>query len=72
MERIILEVDDSLAKAWRNSSKSLKESYQTKITDLLRELREKEFEELLKRTSEIAKNNGLTEEILNQLLNEKD
>jgi hypothetical protein len=72
MERIILEVDDSLAKAWRNSSKSLKENYQNKITDLLRELREKEFEELLKRTSQIAKSNGLTEEILEKLLNEKD
>jgi len=71
MERIVLEVDAALAKAWRNSSGSLKESYQNKIADLLRELKEKEFDGLLNRVGEIAHNNGLTEETLNSLLNEK-
>lgn len=72
MERIVLEVDDYLAKAWKNSPKDLKEEYESKITDLLRELKEKEFDLLLDNARKTAQENGLTEEILNKLLNEKD
>jgi DNA polymerase III delta prime subunit len=44
MESIVLEVDDSLAKAWNNSSPELKAMYENKIIDVLKELQEKETE----------------------------
>lgn len=72
MERIVLEVEDYLAKAWRNSPKDLKAEYEGKISDLLRELKEKEFALLLDKARKTAQENGLTEEILNKLLNEPD
>ena len=72
MERIVLEVDDYTAKAWRNSSQEVKEIYQDKISEMLRELKLKEFKALLDEAGRIAESNGLTEEILEKLLNEKD
>ena len=72
MERIILEVDDYLAKAWKNSSKKLREEYENKITDLLKELKKKELKIALDNLGNIAENNGMTEEKLNELLKEKD
>ena len=72
MERIVLEVDDYLAKAWRNSSQADRDIYQDKISELLRELKLKEFKALLDKAGQIAESNGLTEEILEKLLNEKD
>jgi hypothetical protein len=72
MERIVLEVDGALAKAWKNSSPELRSRYEDRITEVLRELKEAEFDELLDKAGEIAKQNGLTEEKLNQLLNERD
>ncbi len=72
MERIVLEVDGALARAWKNSSPEIRSSYERKIADLLRELKEAEFNNLLDRAGKIAKENGLTEEKLNKLLNEQD
>jgi hypothetical protein len=72
MERIVLEVDGALARAWKNSSPELKSTYQRKIANLLRELKESDFDNLLIKAGEIAKKNGLTEEKLNELLNDKD
>lgn len=72
MERIVLEVDGALARAWRNTSPAVRSQYETKITALLRELKEIEFDKLLDRVGKIAEQNGLTEEKLNQLLNEPD
>ncbi|HEY2580642.1 MAG TPA: hypothetical protein VGI43_02495 [Mucilaginibacter sp.] len=57
MERIVLEVDNSLAKAWKNSSPELRATYENRIIDVLKELQEKEP--------------GLTEEqleIINQMV----
>jgi hypothetical protein len=72
MESIVLEleVDEGLARAWRNSSPELRLSYENKIADLLRELQKAEFDNLLDRAGEIAKNNGLTEEELDSILKE--
>ncbi len=72
MERIVLEVDGALARAWKNSSPALRSRYESKITALLRELKEAEFDNLLDKAGEIAKKNGLTEEKLNELLNDED
>jgi hypothetical protein len=70
MERIVLEVDGALARAWKNSSPALRSSYERKITDLLRELKEAEFYNLLDRAGKIAGENGLTEEQLEFLKKE--
>ena len=72
MERIVLEVDGALARAWKNSTPALRLVYENKIADLLRELKEAEFDNLLDRVGKKAKENGLTEEKLNELLNDED
>jgi len=72
MERIVLEVDGALARAWKNSSPAVRQRYEDKITAMLRELKETEFTQLLDRAGAIAEANGLTEEGLNKLLNENE
>jgi len=72
MERIVLEVDGALARAWKNSSPALRSSYERKIANLLRELKEFDFDNLLDKAGDIAEKNGLTEKKLNELLNDKD
>jgi hypothetical protein len=72
MERIVLEVDDALAKTWNNSSKKFREEYENKITDVLREMKKKELKVLLDNLGKEAESNGMTEEILNELLSQKD
>ncbi len=72
MERIVIEVDGALARAWKNTSPELRSSYENKIADMLRDLKEAEFDKLLDRAGQIAKENGLTEEKLNELLNEEN
>jgi putative addiction module component (TIGR02574 family) len=69
MESIVLQVPESVAKPWKNSSADVKSHYERRISDLLRELQEAEFDNLLDRAGKIAKDNGLTEEqlaIINQ------
>lgn len=72
MDRIVLEVDSALARAWRNSAPALKAEYERKIADMLRELKEAEFDKLLDKAGKTAKKKGLTEAKLNQLLSEED
>jgi hypothetical protein len=72
MERIVLEVDGASARAWRNTSPAIRAEYETKIATLLGELKEAEFDKLLDRVGKTAEQNGLTEEKLNELLNEPD
>jgi type I site-specific restriction-modification system R (restriction) subunit len=76
MERIILEVDDQTAKAWRNTSARLREqigkNLEQVLNDSLNKSKEVNFEMLLKEIRIEAAKNGLTEEILAQLLNEQD
>ena len=64
MERIILEVDGALARAWKNSSPALRSTYENKINDLLREMKEAEFDKLIDKAGKTAKKNGLTGEQL--------
>ena len=72
MERIVLEVDSTIARAWRNISPKVRADYEKKITAVLRDLKEAEFDRLLDDAGKIAASNGLTEDKLNSLLNEED
>jgi hypothetical protein len=76
MERIILEVDDNTAKAWRNTSVALREqigkNLEIVLNDSLTKTKEVNFELLLKEIREEAAKNGLTEKILNELLNDEN
>jgi hypothetical protein len=76
MERIILEVDDKTAKAWRNTSPKLRSQIEKNLelvlADSLNKTREANFELLLQDARKEAAKNGLTEEILEKLLNEEN
>jgi len=75
MERIVIEVDDATAKKWRDASPKIKKGLGKKIEDLLErisyEIKVAHFDVLLDKASEEAAGNGLTEEILEKLLNEE-
>jgi hypothetical protein len=76
MDRILLEVDDKTAKAWRNTSGKLRKLIEEKverfISESLENSRKANFELLLEDARREAAKNGLTEEILEKLLNEED
>ena len=72
MERIILEVDGAIARAWRNTPPSKRIDYEEKINAVLRDLKEAEFDRLLDEAGRIAAANGLTEDKLNALLSEEN
>lgn len=75
MERIVIEVDDATAKKWQNVSPKIKseleKSFERQIDILSQGIKEAEFKALLDKVSDEAAKNGLTEEILQQLLNEE-
>jgi len=72
----VLEVNDYNAKAWRNASDKLRreisKNMEQVLADSLNKSKEANFELLLQDARKDAAKNGLTEEILAQLLNEKD
>jgi len=72
MERIVLEVDSAIARAWRNTSPAARSQYEKKIAVVLKDLKKAEFKRLIDEAGQIAADNGLTEEKLNSLLNEED
>jgi len=76
MERIVLEVGDETAKAWRNTSPKLRaqigKNLEIILGDSLSKSKEANFELLLEEARSEAAKNGLTEEILTKLLNEED
>ncbi len=75
-ERIVLEVDGNTAKAWRNSPPDFKLQVEKEINfQLKRRLKEVQLAEFKKTVDQVrdeASKNGLTEEILNQILNEEE
>jgi len=75
MERIVIEVDEETAKKWNQASPKIKEQLEKNIEkqiDILsRAAKEEEFFALLDKISDEAVKNGLTEEILEKLLNEE-
>ena len=65
MESIVIEIDDVTAKKWQAVSPKIKDQM---VSQGINEAR---FEALLDRASDEATKNGLTEEILQKLLNEE-
>jgi hypothetical protein len=76
MERIVLEVNDQTAKAWRNTSAKLRtqigKNLEQILADSLSKTREANFELLLQEARKEAAKNGLTEEVLAALLNDEN
>ena len=75
MDRIVIEVEDSLARRWRNTSPKdrieIGKSLEKQLDEILREKKETHFETQLSFVREEAASNGLTDEILQKLLNEE-
>lgn len=75
MERIVIEVDEAIAKKWRESSGKIKaqleKNIKKQIEILSRGVKEDEFFALLDKISDEAAKNGLTEENLEQLLKDE-
>ena len=75
MERIVIEVADATAKKWRSVPPKIKsqleKSFEKQIEIISQGVKEDEFKSLLDKISDEAVKNGLTEEILQQLLNEE-
>ncbi len=75
MERIVIGVGDATAQRWRNVSPKIKseleKSFGKQIDEISQNSKEAGFEKLLKEVREEAARNGLTEEILQELLNEE-
>jgi hypothetical protein len=76
MERIILEVNNEVAKAWRNAPSQFKEKLEKdlelRIAKKIKEAEMNNFFELLDKVQEKASERGLTQETLEKLLNEED
>ncbi|GAA4785200.1 hypothetical protein GCM10023231_11290 [Olivibacter ginsenosidimutans] len=75
MERIVIEVDDKLAKAWRNASEQQKKTISNRVNvSLAKALGEDNTAEYLMFLSDLRKDmsaKGLTEAELNDILNEE-
>jgi ferritin len=76
MERIILEVDDQVAKNWRYSSEKKRQEVNSTINKMLeiafKRKGDDDFIQFIKEVQDKAAERGLTEEILNDILNEPD
>ncbi len=76
MERIILEADEKVAKAWRNTPSTVRskieKSLEQQISHILNQTKAANFERLLAEVRSEATANGLTEDILRELLEEYD
>ncbi len=75
MEQIVLTVDASTAKKWQNASAEVRERLEKNIEEQINILsrceKADDFFALLDKISDQAVKNGLTEEILEKLLNEE-
>jgi hypothetical protein len=74
MDRIVVEVDDIAARKWRYASEEKKLELNNAINRIIKKAFDKNdesFEQFLYNVSKTAEANGLTEEILNKLLNEE-
>lgn len=76
MERIILEVNNEVAKAWRKAPPQFKEELEKdlelRIAKKIREAERNNFFEFLDKVQKKTGERGLTQETLEKLLNEND
>jgi hypothetical protein len=76
MERIVLEVDDQVAKNWRYSSEKKRQQVNSTINAMLqiafKRKEDDDFIQFVKEVQDKAAERGLTEDILNDILNEPD
>jgi len=76
MERIVITVDDVTAKKWRLASEEKRNRISQKIdVKLAKELMQdskEEFKQFIDRLGKTMEDRGLTEEILQDILNEDD
>lgn len=74
MEKIVLEVEDSIAEKWRNASQELKNRvlllFDVKLNKELIGDNNKAFEEYLGKLRNTMEQRGLTDDILNDILEE--
>jgi hypothetical protein len=74
MDRIVFEVDDNAAKKWRYASQEKKSQLNNTINQIITkafEKKEDDFWQFLDKVGKKAEEKGLTEEVLNKLLNEE-
>jgi len=76
MERIVLEVDDQVAKNWRFSSEKKRRQVNDTINRMLqiafKRKEDDDFIQFVKEIQDKAVERGLTEDILNDILNDLD
>ncbi|HEY9560742.1 MAG TPA: hypothetical protein VIR29_08155 [Anseongella sp.] len=76
MERIVIEVDSSLAQAWRKVPASLRQQFEkdmeAQLAEKIRLAEIDNFEQALHNLRTQAAENGLTQEILEKILSEED
>ena len=76
MERIVLEVDDQVAQNWRYSSETKRREAANTVNKVLHVVfgddKGADFIEFVKEIQEKAAERGLTEDILNNILNDPD
>jgi hypothetical protein len=74
MDRILVKVDNIAAKKWRFASEEKKDELNNAINTIIKKAldkNEEDFWQFLDRVGKQAEANGLTEKILNKLLNEE-
>jgi len=74
MDRILVKVDNIAAKKWRFASEEKKDELNNAINNIIKKAldkNEEDFWQFLDRVGKQAESNGLTEEVLNKLLNEE-
>jgi pantoate kinase len=69
METITLQVDPEIAKAYREAEPEKQQKISTIVNDWLKSIiREKSLEQIIEEMQEQAKANGLTQDILDKIL----
>lgn len=76
MTKIVIEVDDAIGEKWRLSSekrkKEISEKISNNISDFLDNNKNQKFLSYLDELGKKMKERGLTEEALNEILNDND
>ncbi len=76
MERIVLEVDEAIAREWRYSSEKRRNEVANAISKFLKtafkKKSEDDFLDFINEVQTKAEQRGLTENVLNDILNGKD